>query len=485
MLGTWSTHEFFQKLMVARINREFKHNPKAIEHFETAILKMYYLNLDQVYNDFQPLFSTTGRPSNQQPEIFRSFVLMSHFKYASIEEWVSYAKSSKILSALVGVFPDEFPSESTHRDFYSRLWMDSEPNHIRSSEKKPTTKHGNEKMPPKHPGIIKELVDKALSGETFKRIPERLFQALFAKVALHPSAKMGLLGDTSKLIISADGTCVTSNANPNGVKVCDCIGKCSCQRSFADPLANWGWDSYHKRYFFGYTAYLLSVHNPDLKLDLPIYLKLVEASCFDGVTLISALSHARFIYDDFLTFNSLLADSAHDNYSTYDLLKQWNIIPFIPLNNRRADTIQLDDIQTTDAGVPICADGHDMANWGFDAKRYRVKYRCPYITGKVKFCFYSENCNKTSYGKIVYINLAKDLRILTPVPRDSEEWVNTFKQRTAAERVNNRILTDYQLEQPKRYGRKKLAFFTFINAINVHLDAQIKFNDISVESLVG
>lgn len=485
MLGEWRSHADYQRFLVDNVNREFKHNPKAIEHFETAILKMYQLNLDCIYDDFLPLFSLVGRSSNQQPEIFRSFVLMSHFKYASIEEWISFAKSTKLVCALVGVTHEDFPGESTHRDFISRLWKADDSNHQRKFNKKPKGKHGKKKLPPKHPGIIKFLVDKALSGEVFKRIPERLYQAIFTKTALIPSAKLGLLGDTSKLTVSADGTCITSNASPYGVKICKCKGKCSCPRRFSDQHAKWGWDSYHERWFFGYTAYFLSVHNADLKLDLPIYIKFVEASRNDGVTLITALAHVRYLYRDFLSFDSLLADAAHDNYPTYDLLKQWNIKPFIALNKRKSDNIKLQNIQTTDTGIPICADGHLMLNWGFDANRYRIKYRCPMCTDKVKFCFFANNCNKSAYGKIVYVKLAQDLRLLTPVPRDSEEWINTYKQRTAAERVNNRILTDYKLEQPKRYGKKKIAFFAFLNAINVHLDAQVKFGDASVYSVIA
>lgn len=291
---------------------------------------------------------------------------------------------------------------------------------------------------------------------------------------------MGLLGDTNKLIISADGTCITSNSSSYGHKICNCKSDCSCPRTFADQYAKWGWDSYHERWFFGHTAYLLSAHNPELKLDLPIYMKFVEASRNDGVTLITSLAHAKFLYKDFFSFDSLLADSAHDNYPTYDLLKQWNIKPFIALNRRSADSVSLQNIQTTASGVPICADGHEMLNWGFDAKRYRIKYRCPMVTGKVKSCFYAQNCNKTAYGKIVCVRLAQDLRLLTPVPRDSPEWINTYKQRTASERVNNRILTDYRLERPKRYGKKKIAFFAFLNSINIHLDAQVKFGEISI-----
>jgi hypothetical protein len=485
MLGEWRNHDRYQRYLIDNVNREFKHNPNSIAHFESAVLKMYCLDLDSVRDDFSPLFSPIGRPSNQQPEVFRSLILMCHFKYAGFGEWVSFAKSSLIVCALVGVTPDSFPGESTHRDFVSRLWAADDSNHHRKTRKKPGTKHGKDKLPPKHSGIIKYMVDKALSGKVFKRIPERLFQALFTKTALIPSAAMGLLGDTSKLISSADGTCISSNASSYGHKTCQCPDRCGCPRKFADPNAKWGWDSSNERWFFGYTAYLLSVHNPGLKLDLPIYLKFVEAPRNDGVSLVAALAHARYLYSGILSFDSLLADAAHDHYPIYDLLKQWDIKPFIDLNKRTSINLETQDIPLSKNGIPVCADGYEMTNWGFDKKKYRIKYRCPFSTGKVKFCFYASNCNKSLYGKIVYISLMRNLRLLTPIPRDTVEWKAIYNQRSAAERVNNRILTDYQLERPKRYGKKKLAFFAFFNAINVHLDAQVKFRSVSLQVLLG
>jgi hypothetical protein len=349
-------------------------------------------------------------------------------------------------------------------------------NRKKSPSTKPKGKHGKHKLPPKYPGVVAYMVEKALSGHVFQAIPERLLQTIFMKTAVIPSVNAGLLGDKNNLIVSGDGTCIESHASHYGHKTCKCNGDCSCPRSFADPEAKWGWDSYRERWFYGHTAYLLSVHNPNLKLDLPIYMKFVEASRNDGVSLVTALAHARHLYKDLLAFDSLLADSAHDQYAIYDLLKRWNIKPFIDLNKRGETEVKLQNIPLAKCGTPVCPDGHLMLNWGFQAKRYRIKYRCPMVTGKVKSCPYSRNCNKTLYGKIVYVRLAQNVRLLTPVPRNSLQWRETYMQRTAAERVNNRILTDYQLEQPKRYGKKKLAFLAFINAINVHLDAQVKFS---------
>ena len=475
MIGNWRSHADYKKFMIDRIHREFSHNENSIAYFKTALLKMNHLDLDNVKEDFRPLFSSTGRPSNLQPELFRSFILMSHFKYASIDEWVTYASSSNILCALVGVESTSFPGASTHRDFIHRLWQTEKPERLKKYMPKSKKKHGKNKIPPKNPGIVHYLVEKSLSGQVFKDIPERILQAIFMKTAVLPSASLGLLGDINKLIVSADGTCISSNASPYGHKVCKCKEKCSCKKSFADPLAKWGWDSYRERYFYGYTAYLLSVHNKVLKLDLPIYLKFVEAQRSDSVTLIPALAHARYLYENILSFDSLAADAIHDNYPTYRLLKEWDIKPFIPLNARSDNKLQADGIILSKDGVPVCADGHDMTYWGYEAKKSRCKYRCPLIAGQVKDCPYDSSCNKSLYGKTVYVRLSSDLRLITPVPRGSKQWKEVYKQRTAAERVNNRIITDYQLEQPKRYGKAKLAFFAFFNAINVHMDAHVKF----------
>jgi len=224
--------------------------------------------------------------------------------------------------------------------------------------------------------------------------------------------------------------------------------------------------------------YSLTVHNAVLHLDLPIYMRFETASQHDSVTLISALSHARHMFAGDFTITNLLADSAHDNYSTYVLLNHWNIRPFIDLNKRRGDNkpqSESYDFELSENGIPICILGREMTNWGIDKARHRRKYRCPFCAGSISSCPFYDICNESDYGKIVYLRLDENLRLFTPVQRGSEEWASIYKQRTAVERTNTRILTDYKLEQPKRFGKKKLVFFAFCNAINVHLDAQIKF----------
>ena len=485
MLGKWRTHEVYQRSLLETLTIIKRNNAELFTDIalQEAIQKVCLMNLDTVKEDFFQLFSHTGRPSNYQPELFRSYILMTHFRYFSIDKWHDHAASHLEICAMIGVTPDNLPGASTMRDFITRLWLTDEPNHIRLAEKKPTTKYGKDKKPPKRPGIVSEMVGEALNGKVFGDIPESLLQTIFNKIAVFPSAGLSLLGDTNNLFTSGDGTCVLSHASPYGHKICNCIGMCSCERRFADPIAGWGWDSYHEKYFFGYSAYILSVHNPSLHIDLPIYMRFESAGQHDSVSLISSLAHARSLFSCHFKIKGLLADSAHDNYPTYDLLNQWGIAPFIDLNGRRSDLKpQSDYIQFSDNGVPICTRGTEMTNWGYDHKKRRIKYRCPEAAGSICSCEFSDICNNTEYGKIVYVRTIENLRLFTPVPRGSIQWKQTYKQRTAAERVNTRMLTDYYLEPPKRYGLKKLCFFAFTNLINIHLDVQIKSDDTSFQT---
>lgn len=85
------------------------------------------------------------------------------------------------------------------------------------------------------------------------------------------------------------------------------------------------------KWYYGHCLCFLSVYNSDLKKDLPIYFRMVQAQRYDGVTAIFAISEARKMYPLF-NFDKFIADAAHDNYPTYKLLNKWNIKAIISLN---------------------------------------------------------------------------------------------------------------------------------------------------------
>jgi len=117
---------------------------------------------------------------------------------------------------------------------------------------------------------------------------------------------------------------------------------------------------------------------------------------------------------------------------------------------------------------------------GYCTNRYRHKWRCPLVCGKVDSCLCSEQCSPSDYGRVFYTKSDWDLRIFTSVPRGTKEYKDIYKTRTCSERVNNRILNDYNLHAMRIRGKKRFSFFTMIAGINIHLDARIKQANLKV-----
>ena len=84
-----------------------------------------------------------------------------------------------------------------------------------------------------------------------------------------------------------------------------------------------------------------------------------------------------------------------------------------------------------------------------------------------------DGCSPSDYGRVVYTKTEWDLRLFTKIPRGSLRFKEKMKERTAAERVNNRILHHYGLENSKTGGKKKISFLATIAGFNIHLDAQL------------
>jgi len=222
MLGYWRPHAEYQKFLINSILPVYLADKSRVEYYAKALSKLYILDLDVLKPVLEPYYSYTGKPAKNQPEIFRSFVLMSELGEHSITKWVEKLKADSLLCAMIGVSSSDVPDVGNHYDFLNRLWLENP--QVSKAKKdspkpfrcKPRKKLGkNQKQPPRHPGIIQKFVDLALAGKSFENRPERLLQQIFAEVGVRPSADAGLLGDTDKLAISGDGTCVNSGGSRN------------------------------------------------------------------------------------------------------------------------------------------------------------------------------------------------------------------------------------------------------------------------------
>jgi len=230
---------------------------------------------------------------------------------------------------------------------------------------------------------------------------------------------------------------------------------------------------YKTTIYYGHCGYFLSVYNPTLKKDLPIYLRLVQAQRYDSVTAIVAMSETRKLYPTF-NFDKFLGDGAHDNNPTYDLLHAWNMKAIIPLNKKGTGNLKYKPpIKIDENGVPICIADISMIYDYYDKVRHRIKWRCPYAKGKIQSCSCKEQCSPSDYGRTIYIKPKWDCRLFTAIPRSSKQWQLEMNKRTCSERVNKRILNDYNMEKAHARGKKRWSWWTTVHSTNIHLDAQL------------
>lgn len=115
-----------------------------------------------------------------------------------------------------------------------------------------------------------------------------------------------------------------------------------------------------------------------------------------------------------------------------------------------------------------------MIYWGYEKKKFRHKYRCPLALGRIDSCPHADICRKSGYGLTIYIKTSEDPKLFGPIPFGSRLWKLIYKNRTACERINNRLLNDYNPAQCQMHTRPRLLFMMLLMGINIHLDAYIK-----------
>ena len=496
MLKNWTSHAEYQQFIISNLSNLNKNFYNRILDLESSISKLYCLNLDILGEILKPYYSNTGRPATLQPEIFRSFSLMLFLKETSITNWVKKLHCDEFLAICIGCTFGKTPSLGAHYDFISRLWMSDLASDrkrlkiLRPYKKKPSkikSPGRNKKLPNKKSGSVRRICDFFEKNRSFSLRAEKLLQHIFSLVAVKPSFDLNLIKQDN-LTLAGDGTCVHCHSSYYGSKVCNCrengIYDCKCARKLSDVDATWGWDSHENRWFYGFTLYALSSYNSEYKIDLPVYLRFVEASRHDSITGIVALAEFRELLPQFKISNYVL-DSANDNYPTYELCSKWNINPFIDLNSKnKGNSKYPTSLSISEKGVPICIGGHEMIYNGFEKSRSRVKWRCPLACKKIESCSCTDQCSPSAYGRVIYTKPSWDIRLFTKIPRGSKQYKEIYKTRTCSERINNRILNDYKIHSLKIHGKKRYSFMTMISSINIHLDARIKAFGFSILNLL-
>ena len=487
MLGPWRPHNEYISFVLNVLKELSASDPERLFEYQNVISKMLILDLDSMKEIVASLYSTIGAPAINQPDIFRSLILQFSLKI-SLNEFYQKLLVNRVIRTIAGFTQDNVPGIASFYDLMYRLYPIKEEPVLRAPYSKPKPEPGEklkkgEKMPPKNPGITAQLADMIINKQDrfeslLNRRQERYLQKIFSNVSLDKSVSLGLI--PISFSISGDGTPIKTGACTQGKKVCKCtqngIFKCTCDRKYTDPNANWGWDSHNEHYYYGYSGYFLSTYCREQKTDLPVHLKLVQANRHDSIPAFFALAEFRQL-NPHLHIDTFISDSASDNYGTYEVLHHWGINAVIALNpTNKGNATYPQALKIDHNGVPICPSGHRMVYNGSSRKgRCRIKWRCPRISGNAEFSPACISCSKSSYGRVLYTKPSWDLRLFTKIPRGSDPWKSKMKERTAAERVNDRIMQDYGMEYTNVRSKKRIYFGVLAAAMNIHLDAQLKF----------
>ncbi|WP_144941627.1 DDE transposase [Paenibacillus sp. 32O-W] len=420
---------------------------------------------------------TKGRKPRDPSDMLRSTLLMTKLGM-SVDDWVCALRTTPVYAILSGFAPGDTPGVGTFYDFFRRLWKASTPHKTgrRKRRLKKPRKKGkkNEKQEPKNPKITEKLVSRVLREEKIHYTPKEhdLLQHLFQTLFVLPSAAKGLLGDTRNFRVIGDGSPVATGARSYGKFLCDCRKtgnwKCDCKRQYADPDADWGWDSYRERYYYGRTLYMFCA--ADSPYNLPVYPRLFRASQHDTVSWVCGYRELRHWYPQWKLGEAIL-DSAHDALPIYTMLEHDDVSAIIDLNPRRSGKLVSGDITFGTDGVPVCPIGRKMINWGKNSKSFRNKWRCPAKVGKWE-C--PHPCSESEYGRTVYTSTKDNPRFFPRIRRDSKEWTERYALRTGVERCIKRQKVDYKLESSRGRSSRHWNIRVYLIAMCQHADAWLE-----------
>ena len=220
-------------------------------------------------------------------------------------------------------------------------------------------------------------------------------------------------------------------------------------------------------FFWGYRTHAIVTKEGICLVEKTLPNNITDAEA--AFSLIRELKH-RFRFKKGAIF---IGDKAYDVRELYTfIVEQMKSQPYIPINPRN----QKADKTFGPHGCPICNAGFEMKSQGIvkEPKRQRIKFRCP-IKASRKFaakvgdaCPVKHHSFDTGkcYGCTKYLDVTDDAR--SRVPRDSNEFKQTYKDRQIIEQYFSR-LGDREVEQTSHY-----AFTAIANQMTIaHLSASL------------
>lgn len=449
--------------------------------FRKALRKMRLLEPERIKPLLQACYSKTGRPALDPIVTLRSFILMLHFGYTSVDNWVNDARNDKALQYLIGDW--HVTSVASHYDFINRilnvnpslndLYMKGK--NSTANKKKYRKLHKGEKWENYDEGDTIELAQKYWDNADCDlhrptRTLEKVFDQLVVRISFEKFIK-------ENFVLSGDGTSVHIHSSRYGHAVKNPTDKQHTHR-YTAPDADIGWDSDEGRYYFGFTMFAICFHVTE-GIDIPMFIAQRTASQHDVLTAIPVIAQMLDVNPN-LKPKYFCFDSACDAEAIYSFLRHRGMLPIIDRHPKRLllkDIIAFPRTEYDADGKPleyinregkaICAGGFEMYRDGYDKSK-----------GAIKFCCPSSNCPLAKDGKacrkVFNIYDKTSYKFFGPVQYRSDDWKELYKNRTSTERINKRILCDYKIQDLTCCNGSKHFFFEIIAGINIHLDAWTK-----------
>ena len=458
----------------------------------------------------QPCYAVHPRGGRPWPPLimFRAFLLAALSGNLAINAWAKLLRQSSLFQALVGITDEHLIGRSTTSPalgaFYGFLHrlhdgalrhnpeveaLPSEQERDRSTTPRYSQKDEKERKPKSTESASAALLQK-LRTVRQARSPNDLLSRLHAillEVAVKPSAQAGLLGDLSAIITAADGCVLPTNASGRGHRSCDCEERsCDCKRTYGDPDARWGWDSYRDKYFFGHHFYEIIVPAPGH--DLPLFVDIHPGNTTDFTAGLSAYERlAKSLRDagDGWRISVAVLDAGHDALAVHEGLRDWGIRPVIPLS-KKAPSSHPDrpDVPLSARGIPLCDGGVELVSRGSAAPQ-RPLFLCPVKQGKLSVCPLAPAdspdwvCRPDlKFGPGVSVSTSAHPRLFPEIARSSAAYTNLYRRRGGCERSNSVKKQKFKLLS---CGHRRQSFWLFrlyTMAILQHARAWISGRDL-------
>ncbi|MBI1929234.1 transposase [Candidatus Poribacteria bacterium] len=478
-------HQRYVNTVCDHLIRWLKRKSRRISpEWVAAAFVLLFLDLEPARAILTPLDSPNprGRRPYDPITMLRALLLMVLLKVETFSKWADQLKHHPRLARIAGFSPGNVPVAGTFYLFVDRLedgpyqkpcehrvkpsrWRKGRHRRNLKNEKQ-QRQHDATQNAAAHDSQSRALKDPLIAAHPQPR-PRDLMQRLedvLIPCAIIPSAQRGLLGNLSQLTVAGDGSALPSGANGNGKPTGDCrqqgIFPCDHSRTYTDPDADWGYDSYRACYYFGHTFYQHVVSTQGH--DLPLHVGIGPASETDLTRSLKSLDRLRKAlreHDLPWQIRHGVYDAGHDGMGSYEYLDSGGITPIIAINPRAKEApAPCGTAERVNAeGIPICPAGVVMRRHTVSHKPHRITYNGPvkrptHRNGEHLWLAHTNECPHgvlcqpdTKMGPIVTINTDDDPRLYPPIPRTSDRFEQLMNQRSGCERSNSIKKQTYHL----------------------------------------